>query len=229
MMLLNQFSMAGKTVLLTGSEGLFGKIHKEVIKELGGKCIGIDIKGKPDYNLDVGRLYDVSNLASEIGSVIDVVINNAVGNQYAVVDPIANWDRDIRTGLSGAMHVGIEFGEQMFKHKGKGVILNMGSDMGIIAPDHSLYDGKFKPISYSAVKHGIIGLSKYFATLWDGNIRSNCLCPGGIDVGQKVARSPMKRLAKTGEMKGAIAYLISDASSFMTGQTLIVDGGRCAI
>jgi NAD(P)-dependent dehydrogenase (short-subunit alcohol dehydrogenase family) len=110
--------------------------------------------------------------------------------------------------------------------KRNGVILNIGSDLSLISPDQSLYsDGKVKPLSYSVVKHGIIGLTRYFATLWP-EVRSNCLCPGGINVGQKTPAIPMGRLAQLSEMKGPVAFLISNASSYMTGAVLSVDGGR---
>jgi NAD(P)-dependent dehydrogenase (short-subunit alcohol dehydrogenase family) len=121
----------------------------------------------------------------------------------------------------------------------KGIIINISSDLGIIAPDQRLYANKkknsfYKPATYSVIKHGIIGLTKYMATYWaDKGIRVNCLCPGGIYEKQeknfikKINKLiPMGRMAQADEYKGAIQFLSSDASSYMNGATLIVDGGR---
>ena len=116
-----------------------------------------------------------------------------------------------------------------------GNIINISSDLGVIAPNQSLYSkNNKKPISYSVVKHGIIGFSKYLATyLAEYNIRSNSLCPGGISNNQpkefisKIKKLiPLKRMAKINDYDGIILYLCSDYSSYMTGSTIVWDGGR---
>jgi NAD(P)-dependent dehydrogenase (short-subunit alcohol dehydrogenase family) len=123
-----------------------------------------------------------------------------------------------------------------------GVILNISSDLGLVAPDQRLYEKPgtaremqpVKPITYSVVKHGVIGITKYLATYWAAEgVRVNALAPGGVLAGQsrdflgKVAtRIPLGRLAARDEYKGAIAFLCSDASSYMTGAVLVADGGR---
>ena len=121
-----------------------------------------------------------------------------------------------------------------------GSIVNISSDLGIIAPDHRLYNQKesviknYKPVTYSIIKHALIGLTKYTSTYWnDQGVRCNSLLPGGVEDNQnqdflnKVSRLiPLGRMANKDEYHGAIVFLLSDASSYMTGSSLIVDGGR---
>ena len=125
---------------------------------------------------------------------------------------------------------------------GSGVILNIGSDYGIIAPDQRVYRKEgiseeeqiIKPVSYSVVKHGMIGLTKYLAVYWaDKGIRVNTLCPASLENGQdpefvqKLSNLiPMGRMYKPEEYVCTVLYMISDASSYMTGSTVLLDGGR---
>ena len=107
--------------------------------------------------------------------------------------------------------------------------------MGLISPDQRLYSKiNKKPISYSVIKHGIIGLTKFLSTYWcDKGIRANTLCPGGIkdkqprDFNLKIRKLiPLNRMAHINEYKSAIQFLCSDASSYMNGATVVIDGGR---
>lgn len=123
-----------------------------------------------------------------------------------------------------------------------GVILNIASDLALIAPDQRIYrvDGRpeesqpVKPVTYSVVKTGLLGLTRYLATYWSGeNIRVNSISPGGVFNGQsEVFLSnlkeliPLGRMAEPNEYQGAILFLCSDASSYMTGANLVIDGGR---
>ena len=126
----------------------------------------------------------------------------------------------------------------MIKQK-RGVILNISSDLGVISPNQNLYkvNGKeisVKPVTYSIIKHGIIGLTKYTATNWaEYNIRCNAICPGGMFNNQdknflkKIKNLiPMNRMAKFKEFNSSIVYLVSDASSYVNGHSLVIDGGR---
>lgn len=122
------------------------------------------------------------------------------------------------------------------------MIVNVASDLAIIAPDQRLYrvDGvaeheqPVKPVTYSVVKSGLLGLTRYLATYWsDANIRVNAISPGGVSNNQpEVFLSriqhliPMRRMARRDEYQGAILFLCSDASSYMTGTNLVIDGGR---
>lgn len=184
---------------------------------------------------------------------IDGLINNAANNPK-VEGNVSNmkpmgfedfslsiWEEDIAVGLTGALICTQVFGKEMAR-KNKGVILNISSDLGIIAPDQRIYEKDElpaekqtkKPVTYSVVKHGLIGLTKYTATYWakDG-VRCNALCPAGIEngqdkefIGKLTNLVPMGRMASKDEYQSTVLYLISDASAYMTGATVIVDGGR---
>lgn len=152
--------------------------------------------------------------------------------------------KEINVGLVGAVICSKVFGFEMAKNK-KGVILNIGSDLSFISPDQNLYKIKnlketyqpVKPISYSIIKHGILGLTKYTANYWvKKNVRCNMLAPGGILNNQpknfinKIKKIiPIGRMAKKDEYEDAILFLISDASSYMNGSYLIIDGGRTSL
>lgn len=185
---------------------------------------------------------------------IDILINNAARNptRDQILEgganatrlehlPVEVWEADIGVGLTGAFLTARYVGSHMAA-EGRGVILNIASDLGVIAPDQRIYRREgvpdeqqpVKPVTYSVVKHGLIGLTRYLATYWAGKgVRVNALSPGGVFAGQDaefVERLtnliPMGRMANVDEYKGAVAFLISDASSFMTGANLSVDGGR---
>ena len=184
---------------------------------------------------------------------IDILINNAANNPKMEGGsnnlgamrfhnfPLDVWEQDIAVGLTGAMLCAQVFGRQM-EVQGHGIILNISSDYGIIAPDQRVYRKKglsddeqmVKPASYSVVKHGIIGLTKYLSAYWaDRGIRVNTLCPASLSNGQpdefvqKLSkRIPMGRMSHPDEYVCTILYLISDASSYMTDSTVVVDGGR---
>jgi NAD(P)-dependent dehydrogenase (short-subunit alcohol dehydrogenase family) len=158
--------------------------------------------------------------------------------------PLATWNADIAVGLTGAFLCSRIFGQQMVAQN-SGVILNIASDLAVIAPDQRLYrkDGlpddeqPVKPVTYSVVKTALLGLTRYLSTYWTAhNIRVNAISPGGVFAGQPDefttklhALIPMGRMAHKDEYQGAILFLCSDASSYMTGQNLIVDGGRSVL
>lgn len=184
---------------------------------------------------------------------IDALINNAANNpkmestsaNMGAIQfenfPLAMWEKDIAVGLTGALLCSQVFAPQMVR-QGKGVILNISSDLGIIAPDQRIYrkaglrdeEQSVKPVTYSVVKHALIGLTKYLATYYaEKGIRANVLCPAGVYNGQPeefvqklTSLVPMGRMAAVDEYKSTVLYMLSDASSYMTGSTVIVDGGR---
>ncbi|UPJ70875.1 SDR family oxidoreductase [Bradyrhizobium sp. 187] len=188
------------------------------------------------------------------GITIDILVNNAaidpkVTSTPGVMHssrfeafPVPQWQTEIAVGLTGAMLCAQVFGGDMAKH-GRGVILNIASDLGVIAPDQRLYrqpqmtreeEQPVKPVTYSVIKHGLIGLTKYLATYWaDHGVRVNAISPGGVFNNQDPAfvdrltrLIPMGRMAEVHEYRSAVQFLCSDASSYMTGQNLIMDGGR---
>ncbi|WP_027545070.1 SDR family oxidoreductase [Bradyrhizobium sp. WSM2254] len=188
------------------------------------------------------------------GVTVDILVNNAaidpkVTSSPGVMHssrfeafPVPQWQTEIAVGLTGAMLCAQEFGGQMAK-RGRGVILNIASDLGVIAPDQRLYrqphvtreeEQPVKPVTYSVIKHGLIGLTKYLATYWaDHGVRVNAISPGGVFNNQDPAfverltrLIPMGRMADVEEYRAAVQFLCSDASSYMTGQNLVMDGGR---
>lgn len=157
------------------------------------------------------------------------------------VFPLEQWEKEIKVGLTGAFLCSKVFGSEMAK-RGRGVIINISSDLGIIAPDQRIYikEGipddlqEVKPVTYSVIKHGIIGLTRYLATYWAKNgVRCNALAPSGVyndhpeEFVQRLSNLiPLGRMADKDEYKSAIQFLISEASSYMTGSVLVMDGGR---
>lgn len=195
----------------------------------------------------------VRELLLEKYSHVDVLINNAANNPKVESSaanmkavqfenlPMQIWLDDIAVGLTGSFVCAQVFGEVMAE-QGKGVILNISSDLGIIAPDQRIYrkeglaedEQTVKPVTYSVIKHGLLGLTKYLATYYaEKGIRANALCPGGVLNGQneefigKLSKLiPLGRMADVEEYKSTILYLVSDASSYMTGSIVVADGGR---
>lgn len=188
------------------------------------------------------------------GVSIDILVNNAaidpkVTSAPGVMHssrfeafPVPQWQTEIAVGLTGAMLCAQVFGGAMAK-RGRGVILNIASDLGVIAPDQRIYrqpqvtreeEQPVKPVTYSVIKHGLIGLTKYLATYWAGHgVRVNAISPGGVFNNQDPAfverltrLIPMARMADVDEYRAAVQFLCSDASSYMTGQNLVIDGGR---
>jgi NAD(P)-dependent dehydrogenase (short-subunit alcohol dehydrogenase family) len=186
---------------------------------------------------------------------IDILINNACVD-YSLNDKRHNltsdtmletfnldiWKSDLNVGLLGALVCTKIFGSEMARRSG-GVILNVASDLAFISPDNRIYNKSerkinfVKPVSYCVVKHGLIGLTKYTATYWaNKNVRCNAIAPGGILNGQpkdfikKISKLiPLGRLANKNEYEASVLYLVSDASSYMNGATLVVDGGRTVL
>ena len=187
---------------------------------------------------------------------IDILINNAANNPKVESDssgkqwsrlenfPLEVWNADISVGLTGAFLCSRVFGAVMARQR-RGVIVNISSDLGVIAPDQRLYrkpdladdQQPVKPVTYSVVKTGLIGLTRYLSTYWaTENVRVNAISPGGVYAGQPEEFTtrlqqliPLGRMALDDEYQGAILFLCSDASSYMTGQNLIVDGGRTVL
>lgn len=184
---------------------------------------------------------------------IDALINNAANNpkveggskNLAATKfpefPVEIWNDDLAVGLTGAMLCAQVFGGVMERQE-KGVIINISSDYGLISPDQRVYRKEgvpeeeqiIKPVSYSVVKHGMIGLTKYLATYWaKKGIRVNTLCPASLANGQdeefvqKLSNLiPMGRMSEPDEYVGTVLYMLSEASSYMTGATVVLDGGR---
>jgi NAD(P)-dependent dehydrogenase (short-subunit alcohol dehydrogenase family) len=224
---------------------------EQLTADHGPDCIGLAV----DITSEASLLEARDAIIAKFGR-IDILINNAANNPKVEDQkpgqpwsrlenfPLETWNADIAVGLTGAFLCSRIFGQEMVK-RNSGVILNVASDLGVIAPDQRLYRKEgvredqqpVKPITYSVVKTALIGLTRYLSTYWTANnIRVNAISPGGVFAGQPdefTARLhqliPMGRMAHKDEYQGAILFLCSDASSYMTGQNLIVDGGRSVL
>ena len=179
---------------------------------------------------------------SDLGGV-DIVINSAQANDIQVPfeeSTITDWQVTSTVNGDGTFLSSQAFGNLMIKHGIAGTIIQISSIYGIVAPDHRIYEGvdfngrpMGSPAVYSYTKAGMIGLSKYLAAYWaNDNIRVNTITPGGVEAGQSDqfkarynGRVPMGRMARPEEIVGSALFLASDASSYITGQNLVVDGG----
>ena len=210
------------------------------------------------YVADITQLAGLEELKEtilrDLGRV-DILINNAANNpkmenadsrNFSRLEffPVETWHADIAVGLTGAFLCSRVFGSEMASGGRGGVILNISSDLGLIGPDQRIYSQPglpaeaqpVKPVTYSVVKSGLIGLTRYLATYWaQAGVRVNAISPGGVFTDQPedfVVRLtnliPMGRMAHADEYQAAILFLCSDASSYMTGANLVIDGGRTA-
>lgn len=209
------------------------------------------------FKMDVTQLVEIKNIASKIETLrkrIDILINNAAIDSKVKKDQdlievsrlenisIEQWNREIEVGLTGAFLCSQVFGSAMAKEGIGGVILNISSDLSVISPDQRLYkiSGRandlqpVKPVTYSVIKTGLIGLTRYLATYWaNQGVRCNALSPGGVYNGQGedfianlIKRIPIGRMAVVDEYRGAVQFLCSDASGYLNGQNIVIDGGR---
>jgi NAD(P)-dependent dehydrogenase (short-subunit alcohol dehydrogenase family) len=196
----------------------------------------------------------LSDRLAAAGVRVDVLVNNAALDAPVMASGLARserfetfsverWQEEVAVGLTGAFLCCQAFGPLMAKRR-HGVIVNVGSDLGLVGPDQRLYrvegvadeDQPVKPVTYSVIKTGLIGLTRYLATYWgDCGVRANVLCLGGVAreqdptfVHRVSERIPLGRMAREDEYGAAMVFLCSDASSYMTGTCLVLDGGRTA-
>jgi len=154
--------------------------------------------------------------------------------------PLEAWNQALAVNLTG-MFLCCQAAASPMLAQGKGVIINLCSIYGLTGPDQRLYQrpdqpAQYKPVYYSVTKAGVLGLTRYLATYYAGkNIRVNALSPGGVYNGHDSdfvqaysARAVLGRMAQKDEMNGALLFLASDASAYMTGANLVVDGGWTA-
>jgi NAD(P)-dependent dehydrogenase (short-subunit alcohol dehydrogenase family) len=261
----NLFDLTGKTALITGGGGLLGPKHAEAIVEYGGKVILADwhedrakekaesIGKNATYEwLDVTDKSSIQKVVDKYEK-IDILINNAAKDPKVKkgggLTPDSRfetmtedyWNEGIDACLNGTFLCSQVVSNKMLENGG-GVILNISSDLGVIAPDQRLYlkegleddQQNVKPITYSAAKWAVVGMTKYLSVYFaKRGIRVNCLSPTGVfnnhpeDFVKKLSNIiPMGRMADIDEYKGAIVFLCSDASSYMTGENLVIDGGK---
>jgi NAD(P)-dependent dehydrogenase (short-subunit alcohol dehydrogenase family) len=240
----------GTPVLLDLSQTAVDVLAEKLNKKYKTNAIGFAIDITNERKVEI-----VSNKVFKRFGKIDGLVNNAANNPKVETTseknfsrlenfPLNIWEQDIAVGLTGSYLCIKYFGFQISQNKDGGSIVNISSDLGVMAPDQRLYEEEgvpkdqqnVKPVTYSVVKSGLIGLTRYIATYWsDKNVRCNAMCPGGVENGQprdflnKVhARIPMNRLAKSDEYQGTLLWMLSDASSYLNGAIISVDGGRTA-
>ena len=268
----NHFDITGRVAIITGGVGFLGPKHAEVIANYGGTPVIVDLpRQEPEakakelsetfgktvvgYAADVTQPEQVQVLLDwvlgKFGRV-DILINNAANNPKVESTgltegtrfenfPMSIWDEDLNVVLKGSFLCCQIIGSEMARKK-SGVILNVASDLAVIAPDQRLYrqDGltddqqPVKPVTYSVAKTGLIGLTRYLSTYWAAcGVRVNAISPGGVynnqpeEFVQRLAQLiPMGRMADLDEWQGSVLFLVSDASSYITGINLVIDGGR---
>ena len=245
---------AGATVVLTdiGNAGLLA-VNERLSKLFHEKRIILK-------TMDVTNPADIRSVQSDLlddGIDVDILINNAaidpkVDSHKGLVESsrlenfsLDQWNLQVSVGLTGAFLCSQVFGSHMASNDKGGVILNISSDLSVISPDQRLYrkngipedQQPVKPVTYSVIKAGLVGLTRYLSTYWaDRNVRCNALSPGGIFnnqpddfVNRLESLIPLGRMANIDEYRETVQYLCSDASKYMNGQNIVVDGGRSAL
>ncbi|MBY0085123.1 SDR family oxidoreductase [Brevibacillus sp. M2.1A] len=207
------------------------------------KCLGV--------SCDVSSQQSVNKMVEEVVNAfgeIHILHNNAASKSkdldafFAPFEEYSmeQWREIMSVNIDGMFLVAQAVGKQMVLQGKGGSIIQTASIYGIVAPDNRIYDGSFylnrqinTPAVYSASKSSVLGLTKYLATYWaPQGIRVNTLIPGGVESGQNEEfkqkysnRVPLARMAQPEELVGALVYLASDSSSYVTGQQIVVDGG----
>ena len=218
----------------------------DLTRRYGQQCISIEC--------DVSEPASVNSMVDEVVKQfgdIHVLHNNAASkssNLEAFFSSfeeytLDQWREVTKVNLDGMFLVAQAVGRKMVEQNRGGSIIQTASIYGVLGPDPRVYENSFylgrsinTPAVYSASKAAVIGLTRHLATYWaDQNIRVNCLTPGGVESGQNDSfkekysnRVPLGRMAQAEEMVGALLYLASDASSYVTGQNIIIDGGLSA-
>ena len=214
---------------------------------------GIDALG---YALDVTSRESVGGLMDVIRDQwgrVDVLVNNAAINEKVEESgaggdalrfenyPLELWEKSLAVNVTGTFLCCQVLGAEMAR-AGRGSIVNIASTYALVAPDQRLYrrrDGSqdfFKSAAYPTTKGAVVSLTRFLATYWgEAGVRVNALCPGGVRNGQDpefvaryAERTPLGRMASPTDYEGALVFLASDASAYMTGANLVVDGGWTA-
>lgn len=241
-------AFGGTLVLLDISKDNVESLAKELSKKYSISAIGFEVDITKEEQIES----NLHKIIQKYGK-IDGLVNNAANNPKMEEDKRVNfsrlenfmldsWEKDLAVGLTGAFLCAKYYGFEISKNPNGGSIVNISSDLGLIAPDQRLYlepevDQNFqnvKPVSYSVVKTGLLGLTRYLATYWsDSKVRCNAMCPGGVENGQPNNflrevnfRIPAGRLASANEYQGTLIWMLSDASSYLNGAIIPIDGGR---
>lgn len=235
----NLFSLEEKVVVVVGHKGLIGSAFAEACRQFGATVVGYDLPENDIRNED--NIIDFRKRVAGKYGRIDGLVNCHHAKPEGFFDIVEDysesaWDAVMDSNLKGTFRMCKIIGEYMSK-TGGGSIVNLASTYSVVAPNHKIYDGITQPLkspaSYAASKGGIMALSNYLSTYWaDKNIRVNLITPHGVwnnheDIFKEnfSLLSPMNRLSYNYEVAGGLVYLLSDASSYVTGHNLIIDGG----
>lgn len=238
----------GTPILLDLSQQTVDDLAEDINEKYRVNSVGFEI----DITDEESIKENTKILINKFGK-IDGLVNNAANNpkvedskevNFSRLEnfPLDIWKQDIDVGLTGTFLCSKHYGYQISNNVKGGVIINISSDLGLIAPDQRLYKmhgiqydkQNVKPITYSAVKAGVIGLTRYLSTYWaDKNVRCNAMCPGGVENGQSIeflakinSRIPLGRMARIDEYQGSLIWMLSDASSYLNGAIVPIEGGR---
>lgn len=242
------FSIKDKVVCVTGGNGFLGSEVINHLKEQGCQAISLDMRGV--MSVDITSKESVKNAIDlviakhkKIDGLVHLAALDAIPQvggslQFSPYEeyPIDLWEQAFKVNVAGAQIV-TQCVAPLLMQQQTGTVIFVASDLGLIAPNNSIYEeGQFKDIAYATSKAAIIGLSRNWASyLGSYNVRVNTLCPGGVFNGQNIefVKKNQKlnmfgRMAQRSEYNGALQFLLSDASSYMTGANLVIDGGRTA-
>jgi NAD(P)-dependent dehydrogenase (short-subunit alcohol dehydrogenase family) len=235
--------LSGRVAVVTGALGTLGPVWTDALAGAGATVVGIDLR---EAGIVVqGDVTDRESLERVLADVLRehgppaVLVNNAGVDVPPCVRDDATFARTLEVNVAGVFNATEVFGRAMCE-AGHGSIVNIGSLYASLAPIPSLYDHivpQFtKPAAYGASKAAVVNLTRYYARLWGPHgVRVNALSPGGVRGGQDGQfvrkysdRVPLGRMAEPGDLVGPLLFLASDASGYLTGQNLLVDGGFTA-
>jgi NAD(P)-dependent dehydrogenase (short-subunit alcohol dehydrogenase family) len=243
--------LKNKLIIVTGGNGLLGKEIILKVISLGAICVNIDINHETSKDLTKIKcdITDTSSINNAIELVInkfkriDGLVNNAYprtkdwGLKFEQIQ-YSSWQSNVDWQLNSYFYFTQQVSKQMLKQK-SGSIVNVASVYGIVGPDFNVYEGTqmTMPAAYSAIKGGVINFTRYLASYFGpSNIRVNCVSPGGIFDNQDSnfiknynKKVPMKRMGVPEDISPTIAFLLSEDSSYITGQNIAIDGGWTAI
>jgi NAD(P)-dependent dehydrogenase (short-subunit alcohol dehydrogenase family) len=251
------FDLTGRVAVVTGGAGLYGRQIVEALAEAGARTFmasrnldqlqkqaeifrgaGLDVTA---LMFDQASEQSVAELLRQIvgeAGGVDILVNNAVTRPMGDwSDPVAQFAKSMEVNATGLFAITRGFGEHMAE-RGRGSIVNVGSIQGLVGPDFTLYEGLDwgAPPDYFFHKGGLVQLTRYAAAkLGPRGVRVNTIVPGGFFndqdpqfVARYNARTFLGRMATETDVKGAIVYLASDASAYVTGALLAIDGGYTA-
>jgi NAD(P)-dependent dehydrogenase (short-subunit alcohol dehydrogenase family) len=243
------FSVKGKVVILTGGSGFLGSQFNRHLTSCGAKVVIFDSQTDKPVDITnpevVKKAVDITiKKYKRIDGMVNVAAINATPGSETSKNfwkpyekyPLELWKKELDVNLTAAHIVTQAVAPFMMKQK-NGSIIFLASDLAMIAPNNSIYQkGNFKDIAYVTSKTGLLGLMRSWASyLGKYNVRVNAAVPGGMFNGQpedfvkkNTALNMLGRMARKDEYNGIIQFLLSDASSYMTGASLIADGGRTA-